>query len=58
LCLVSGGLQMTITDPSSSAYCSRQFPTLDDALLAFEVGLGEGSLQWRASGPPRRPKAK
>jgi len=51
--LVSGGVQMTLTDPSSSTYCSRQFPTLDDALLAFELGLKEGSLQWKASGPQR-----
>lgn len=47
----SGGVQMTLTDPSSSTYCSRLYPTFDDALLAFEVGLGEGSLTWRASGP-------
>lgn len=51
--LVSGGVQMTLTDPSSSTYCSRQFPSLDDALLAFELGLKDGSLTWRASGPQK-----
>lgn len=51
--LVSGGVQMTLTDPSSSTYCSRQFPSLDDALLSFELGLKDGSLTWRASGPPK-----
>ncbi len=51
--LVSGGIQMTLTDPTSSTYCSRQFPTLDEGLLAFEIGLGDGSLTWKASGPQR-----
>lgn len=54
--LVSTGVQMTLTDPSASAYCCRQARTLDDALLLFEVGLQEGSLAWRASGPPRGKK--
>lgn len=52
-CLVSGGVQMTLTDPTSSTYCSRQHPTLEDALLAFELGLSDGSLLWRLSGPPK-----
>lgn len=49
--LNSGGIQMTLTDPSSSTYCSRNHQTIEDALLAFEVGLSDGSLSWRASGP-------
>lgn len=56
--LVSGGIQVTLTDPSSQTYCSRQFPTLDDALLAFELGLKEGTLAWKASGPPRGKKTR
>ncbi len=47
--LNSSGLQMTLTDPSSSTYCSRNYPTMEDALLAFELGLSEGSLTWRKS---------
>lgn len=54
--LNSGGIQMTLTDPSSSTYCSRNYPTMEDALLAFEVGLGDGSLTWRASGPQKTRK--
>lgn len=54
--LNSGGIQLTLSDPSSSTYCSRNYPTLDDALLAFEVGLADGSLTWRPSGPPRGKK--
>jgi hypothetical protein len=51
--LSSDGIQVTLTDPSSSAYCSRHYPSLEDALLALEVGLSENSLTWRASGPQR-----
>lgn len=54
--LVSDGVQMTLTDPSSSTYCSRHYKTVEDALLGFEIGLKEGSLTWRASGPPRAKK--
>lgn len=54
--LVSDGIQVTLTDPSSSTYCSRHYPNLDDALLGFEIGLKEQSLTWRASGPPRGKK--
>jgi len=46
-----GGIQVTLTDPSSSTYCSRNYPSVEDALLALEVALAEGSLTWRASGP-------
>ncbi len=49
--LNSAGIQMTLTDPSSSTYCSRNYPTMEDALLAFELGLADGSLTWKASGP-------
>lgn len=54
--LNSGGIQVTLTDPSSSTYCSRAYQTLEDALLALEVGLGDGSLTWRPSGPPKARK--
>lgn len=56
--LVSDGVQMTLTDPSSSTYCSRHFPTLEDALLGFEIGLKDGSLSWKASGPQRGKKGR
>jgi len=46
-----GGIQVTLTDPSSSTYCSRNYPSVEDALLSLEVSLGDGSLTWRASGP-------
>jgi len=51
--LNSGGIQMTLTDPTSSTYCSRCFQTIEDGLLNFEVGLGDGSLTWKPSGPPK-----
>jgi hypothetical protein len=43
------GLQVTLTDPSSRAYCCMTQPTLDDAFLALEIGLKDGSLAWRPS---------
>ena len=58
LSLESGGVRMSLTDPSSCTYCSRQHPSLADALLAFEVGLSDGSLTWRASGPPKGKKGR
>lgn len=45
----SGGLQVTLTDPSSSSYCCLTAASLDDAFLALEVGLKDGSLPWRPS---------
>lgn len=56
--LVSDGIQMTLTDPSSSTYCSRHFPTVEDALLGFEIGLKDGSLSWKLSGPPKGKKGR
>ncbi len=58
LSLVSDGIQVTLTDPSTSAYCCRQYKSLDDALLTLEVGLGEGSLTWKASNPPKGRKGR
>jgi hypothetical protein len=58
LSLNSDGIQITLTDPSSSAYCSRSYPTLEDGLLALEVGLADSSLAWRASGPPKGKKSR
>ncbi len=45
----SAGLQVTLTDPSSNCYCCVTKNSLDDAFLALEVGLKEGTLAWRAS---------
>jgi len=44
-----GGLQVTLTDPSSGSYCCLTAASLDDALLALEMGLAEGSTTWRSS---------
>lgn len=49
--LVSTGVQMTLTDPSSSAYCCRQACGLKEAMELFEEGLATSSLVWRRSGP-------
>ena len=46
----SNGLQATLTDPTSGTYCCLTSDNPDDALLALEVGLKEGSLPWRSSG--------
>jgi len=54
----SDGIQVTLTDPSASVYCSRHYQTIEDALLGFEVGLAEGSLTWKPSGPPRGKKPR
>lgn len=51
--LNASGIQVTLTDPSASVYCSRNYPTVEDALVALEGALAEGSLTWRASGPPK-----
>jgi len=47
--LGSAGLQVTLTDPTSASYCCLSATSLQDALLAFEIGLKENSLAWRAS---------
>jgi len=46
----SGKLQVTLTDPTSATYCCQSGESLDDVLLALEIGLKEGTLPWRASG--------
>lgn len=43
------GVQVTLTDPSSRSYSTRHAQTLDDALLALEVALKDGSLKWLPS---------
>jgi len=48
--LVSGGLQVTLTDPTSATYCSLTATSLQDAFLSLEIGLKDGTLAWRASG--------
>lgn len=45
----SAGLTLTLSDPSSSQYCCLTLESLDDLLLAFEVGLRDNSLPWRVS---------
>jgi hypothetical protein len=47
--LASGGLQVTLTDPTSASYCCLTGATLDDVFLALEIGLKESSLTWRSS---------
>jgi hypothetical protein len=47
--LTSGGLQGSLMDPTSNQYCSLIQTSLDDLLLAFEVGLRDNSLSWRPS---------
>ncbi len=56
--LCSEGIQMTLTDPSSSAYCCRRYKSLDDALVEIEVALESGMVTWRPSGPPRGKKGR
>jgi hypothetical protein len=56
--LNSEGIQVTLSDPSSSAYCSRQFRSLEDALSSLEEGLRSGMLTWRPSGPARGKKSR
>ncbi len=43
------GLKVTLTDDTTGTYCTRTAECLDDALLALEVGLKEGSLNWLPS---------
>ncbi len=56
--LVSEGIQVSLTDPSSSAYCCRRFKSLDDALVELELALESGMISWRPSGPPRCKKGR
>ncbi len=56
--LVSEGIQVSLTDPSSSAYCCRRFKSLDDALVELELALESGMISWRPSGPPKGKKGR
>lgn len=56
LAVSSGGLQATLTDPTSNSYCCLTHASLDDLLLALEVGLTNGTLPWRQSGYPAAKK--
>ncbi len=56
--LGSGGLQVTLTDPTSATYCCQSATSLQDAFLALEVGLKDGSLAWRPSGYAKEQKRK
>ncbi len=49
LSLASEGLKVTLTDDTSGTYACRTAETLDDALLALEVALGDGTLKWAKS---------
>jgi len=46
----AGKIQVTLTDPSGGCYCCQSSASLDDAFLALEIGLKEGTLPWRPSG--------
>lgn len=54
--LVSDGVQVTLTDPTSATYSTRVAASLDDALLSLEVALKDGTLKWHASS--FKPKGK
>ncbi len=56
--LASGGIQVTLTDPTSATYCCQTASSLQDAFLALEIGLKDGSLGWRPSGYARETKRK
>jgi len=56
--LGSGGLQVTLTDPTSATYCCLTASCLQDALLALEMGLKDGSLAWRPSGYAKEQKKR
>jgi len=56
--LGSGGLQVTLTDPTSATYCCLTATSLQDAFLGLEVGLKDGSLAWRPSGYAKEQKRK
>jgi hypothetical protein len=45
----SGGLQVTLTDQTSNCYCCVTTASLDDAFLALEMALKDGSIAWRPS---------
>ena len=47
--LDADGVKVTLTDPSTRAYCTRSGKSLDDTLLALEVALKDGSLKWLPS---------
>lgn len=54
--LVSEGVQVTLTDPTSATYSTRVAASLDDALLSLEVALKDGTLKWHASSFDKRKK--
>jgi hypothetical protein len=56
--LGSGGLQVTLTDPTSATYCCLTATSLQDAFLGLEIGLKDGSLAWRPSGYAKEQKRK
>ncbi len=56
--LGSGGLQVTLTDPTSATYCCQTASSLQDAFLALEIGLKDNSLGWRPSGYAKEAKRK
>jgi hypothetical protein len=56
--LGSGGIQVTLTDPTSATYCCLTASSLQDALLGLELGLKESSLAWRPSGYAKEQKRK
>ncbi len=51
LSLAAEGLKVTLTDDTTGTYCVRVAESLDEALLALETGLADGSLKWLKSDP-------
>jgi hypothetical protein len=49
LSLESTGFRMTLQDDHSGQYASFQAKSVDDCMLAHEVGLSDGSTPWRPS---------
>lgn len=46
-----GKWTLRLKDPSSKVYCFVVCDSLDEGMLTVEVGLGDGSLDWRADKP-------
>lgn len=45
----SGQLKLSLSDDETAQYICLSSTSLDDALLAAEVGMAEGTLSWRES---------
>jgi hypothetical protein len=45
----SDGIRLSLSDEETGQYASFLNPSVDDLFLAFEEGLGDGSVPWRVS---------